>query len=203
VTGQECGNGVVVDHSDGWESQYCHMARGSIRVKPGDVVKAGDPLGLVGLSGQTEFPHLHFTIRHGGKIVDPFDPIPPETQRCAVDWKLAASLWTPAAQRALTYKAGVILNAGFAGAPITMEAVEAGRIAPPTAASPALLAYMRAIELEKGDVLELSLKARMERSWRPRAWRRSSATRPSTSPCSAASAPPPAGRRGATARPCG
>src|SRR5215204_2553686 len=58
LKGYDCGNGVVIEHPDGWETQYCHMARGSIRVKRGDVVKSGDALGLVGLSGNTEYAHV-------------------------------------------------------------------------------------------------------------------------------------------------
>jgi murein DD-endopeptidase MepM/ murein hydrolase activator NlpD len=67
VEGAECGNGVVIGHEGGLETQYCHMAQGSLRVKPGDVVKAGAPVGRVGLSGNTEYPHLHFTVRRGGR----------------------------------------------------------------------------------------------------------------------------------------
>jgi murein DD-endopeptidase MepM/ murein hydrolase activator NlpD len=74
VNTQECGNGVVIDHGDGWETQYCHMARGSVVVKVGQQVAAGAPLGRVGLSGKTEFPHLHLTVRHGAQVVDPFAP---------------------------------------------------------------------------------------------------------------------------------
>ncbi len=72
VKDMECGNGLVVEHSGRWETQYCHMAKGSIRVKPGDVVSVGQPLGQIGLSGLTEYPHLHFTVRHDSKVVDPF-----------------------------------------------------------------------------------------------------------------------------------
>ncbi len=54
------------------ETQYCHMASGSLAVKPGDEVKAGQPLGRVSLSGLTEYPHLHFTVRRKGAVVDPF-----------------------------------------------------------------------------------------------------------------------------------
>ena len=35
LQGKECGNGVVIDHGQGWETQYCHMRRGSIRVRQG------------------------------------------------------------------------------------------------------------------------------------------------------------------------
>ncbi|MGH6947191.1 MAG: M23 family metallopeptidase, partial [Kiloniellales bacterium] len=61
VRGREAGNSVIVDHGDGWETQYSHMRRGSVAVEVGDRVDAGDRLGLIGLSGNTEFPHLHFS----------------------------------------------------------------------------------------------------------------------------------------------
>ena len=48
VKGKECGNGVAVTHAGGWETQYCHMAKGSLRVHPGDHVERGAVLGLVG-----------------------------------------------------------------------------------------------------------------------------------------------------------
>src|SRR5215213_7064057 len=58
VDGSECGNGAVITHAGGWETQYCHMARGSVSVRPGDEVRAGQKIGRIGLSGITEFPHL-------------------------------------------------------------------------------------------------------------------------------------------------
>jgi murein DD-endopeptidase MepM/ murein hydrolase activator NlpD len=74
VTDRECGNGVLIDHTDGLQTQYCHMAQGSIRVRTGDTVVTGTVLGQVGLSGQTQFPHVHLTVRQDGVEVDPFDP---------------------------------------------------------------------------------------------------------------------------------
>jgi murein DD-endopeptidase MepM/ murein hydrolase activator NlpD len=74
VQGTECGNAVVIGHEGGLETQYCHMARGSVAVRPGDTVKAGQRIGRIGLSGLTEYPHLHFTVRLNGKVVDPFAP---------------------------------------------------------------------------------------------------------------------------------
>jgi len=153
VKGTECGNGVVIEHGDGWETQYCHLARGSLRVKPGDAVSAGQPIGRVGLSGDTEFPHMHFTVRHAGQVVDPFAPGPVSAGACPAQ----PSLWTPDAARRLAYKAGAVLNIGLAGAPVTAESIESGQIAPPSAAAPVLAAYGRVIEPQQGDEIEVVL----------------------------------------------
>ncbi|HEY8380827.1 MAG TPA: M23 family metallopeptidase [Microvirga sp.] len=156
VARMECGNGAVVDHGNGWHTQYCHMARGSLAVKPGDRVRAGDRLGAIGLSGLTEYPHLHFTLRKDGQVVDPFRPGPlaPSCERSD-----QTGLWEPAVGRALAYQAGAVLNKGFAPGPVTMEAIETGtaeREVPNTGA-PALVAFVRAIALRTGDVQALVL----------------------------------------------
>lgn len=72
VSNIECGNGAVIDHGNGWQTQYCHLRNGSIAVKKGHTVKKGTPLGMVGTSGLASFPHVHFTVRYQGKVVDPF-----------------------------------------------------------------------------------------------------------------------------------
>lgn len=155
LAGQDCGNGVVIDHGGGWETQYCHLAKGSIGVKVGDQVAAGQPIARVGLSGNTEYPHLHVTVRKEGTMVDPGAPSA-AADACDVSGA-GPSLWTPAAASAMAYREGVVLNLGFAAAPVTMESIEAGGIAPPTTASPVLIAYARAINLRPGDVQELTI----------------------------------------------
>ncbi|WP_337997728.1 M23 family metallopeptidase [Oleispirillum naphthae] len=72
VKGRECGNGVVLRHADGWETQYCHLKRGSVGVRKGETVDRGARLGLIGLSGRAEFPHVHMTVRRAGMKIDPF-----------------------------------------------------------------------------------------------------------------------------------
>lgn len=67
-----CGNGVLLDHGNGWQSIYCQMRGGTIAVKKGDNVAAGQKIGEVGQSGAAEFPHLHFGLFQNGKTVDPF-----------------------------------------------------------------------------------------------------------------------------------
>ena len=48
-------NGVFLRHPHGWDTQYCHLASGSVSVSKGQHVKRGQVLGKVGLSGATEF----------------------------------------------------------------------------------------------------------------------------------------------------
>lgn len=73
LEGRECGNGVLIDHEDGWQTQYCHLRRGSVTVRTGDVVERGQVLGRIGASGQADFPHVHLTVRKNGVVIDPFD----------------------------------------------------------------------------------------------------------------------------------
>ena len=56
------GNSVFVDIGNGNIAFYGHMQKNSIKVKIGDHIKKGQPLGLLGNSGQTTAPHLHFHI---------------------------------------------------------------------------------------------------------------------------------------------
>ena len=154
VAGHECGNGVVVEHDGGWMTQYCHMAKNSVRVRPGDRVEAGTPLGLVGLSGRTEFPHLHFSVFHNGVLVDPFDAGAPGTS------EVARTLWSANAAKALAYHSPTVINFGFAPEIVTMDDIELGRAGskPPNARSPMLVAFIRAIGLNAADVQSFTLK---------------------------------------------
>lgn len=79
LNNKECGNGIVISHiinNKEYNTQYCHLKQNSITIKPGDIVKAGDIIGQVGMSGKTEFPHLHISIQetNNNKIthLDPF-----------------------------------------------------------------------------------------------------------------------------------
>ncbi len=155
VAGKECGNGLVIDHGQGWSTQYCHMQKGSLVVSPGQVVKAGEPLGKVGLSGETEVPHLHLTVRHNDVAVDPFSD-GPSPGTCSQ----GRSLWSKAVSDSFHYVEREVINFGFAGAPVTMESVESGlaREQEPRARSEVLVAYVRAIGLKQGDEQDLSVQ---------------------------------------------
>lgn len=157
VDNVECGNGLVIAHASGLETQYCHMARGSISVKPGQKVTAGAPIGKVGLSGNTEYPHLHITVRKDGAKVDPF-ALGAKPGQCDG----GSNIWTASSGLKTGYQAGQVLNAGFATGPVTMAmAMDRGEDQQPrpSRAAPALVAFVQSIGLQQGDVQRLSVTA--------------------------------------------
>ncbi len=56
------GNYVMIDHGKNEYSLYAHLQPGSVRVRVGDQVKAGDVIGKLGSSGNSTEPHLHFHV---------------------------------------------------------------------------------------------------------------------------------------------
>jgi murein DD-endopeptidase MepM/ murein hydrolase activator NlpD len=66
-------NHVILEHPGGWRTLYWHMKNGSVLVAVGDEVHCGDPLGLVGSSGYSSMPHLHFGLEDAeGVVTDPY-----------------------------------------------------------------------------------------------------------------------------------
>ena len=65
----EYGNIVEVDHDNGLTSRYAHLARSLVRT--GDVVMKGQNIALVGATGRTTGPHLHFEVREKGVPLNP------------------------------------------------------------------------------------------------------------------------------------
>ncbi|GAO04635.1 M23 family metallopeptidase [Anaeromyxobacter sp. PSR-1] len=63
------GNAVEVDHGGGLVTLYGHAAE--VRVRPGQVVAAGEELARVGSTGRSTGPHLHFEVRMAGRAIDP------------------------------------------------------------------------------------------------------------------------------------
>jgi murein DD-endopeptidase MepM/ murein hydrolase activator NlpD len=60
---------VYIDHGDGTQTRYAHMSK--IKVAVGTYVNQRDIIGLVGTTGASTGPHLHFEIRFEGRSVDP------------------------------------------------------------------------------------------------------------------------------------
>lgn len=151
VSDVECGNGVVLRHQDGWETQYCHMAQDSVTVAVGDQVAAGDILGFVGLSGQTQFPHLHLSVRRNGAMVDPFDPDGQITCGMAD----TVTLW----ESPLPAPEGGIITGGFATGIPEFDDVKAGTAGADTIASDAaaLVVWGYGFGTRSGDIMRLQI----------------------------------------------
>jgi len=118
----KAGNAVIIDHGGGWQTRYAHMKQGSIRVKPGDTVKAGQPLGQVGLSGNTEFPHVEFSVFREdagtATFIDPFTALPIGSG-CET---AGHPLWAAD----VPYIPTALLIAGFAAGPADWETARRG-----------------------------------------------------------------------------
>ncbi len=72
---KECGEDdvwgkyILIEHSDNCETYYCHLSE--IYVDEGAVIRQGETVGLVGSTGWSTGPHLHFEVRIDGVRVDP------------------------------------------------------------------------------------------------------------------------------------
>ena len=67
----EWGNYVRIDADDGTQHFYCHMADGSLRVRSGQRVSVGTPLGIMGNTGYSFGAHTHYEVRRNGKAINP------------------------------------------------------------------------------------------------------------------------------------
>jgi hypothetical protein len=152
---RECGNGVHLKHADGYRTQYCHLKQGSVRVRTGQQVKAGDVLGQIGFSGATEFPHVHLGVWKNDIALDPFTGgginLP------CVGVYLGAPLWA----KAVTYSPSALLNHGFSTAVPDKEHMRDTPISLSTAPpdSPALIYWFDLMNLRAGDVLTVKIIA--------------------------------------------
>jgi murein DD-endopeptidase MepM/ murein hydrolase activator NlpD len=65
---------AVLDHGDGFTTLYAHLSRLSVEI--GQQVEPGQPLGLIGSTGYSTGPHLHFELRQHGTLIDPLELLP-------------------------------------------------------------------------------------------------------------------------------
>ncbi len=157
LNGRDCGNAVLLDHGNGWETQYCHLRQGSLNVTPGTKVQTGDILGEVGMSGMAAFPHLHVSLRKDGQIVDPFDPTPlaqPQSTRCQ-GTPHPDALW----QEPLPYHATGLVSIGFSPGVPEYDAIKRGVAHHPQLSrkSRALVLWGQGFGARPGDVMRLQI----------------------------------------------
>jgi hypothetical protein len=151
VTSQNaCGNAVLLDHGNGWSTLYCHLKQGTVAVAPGQIVRSGTYLGDVGLSGQTNHPHLHMSVTKEGKIVDPFHP---SGEECG---QTQATLW----ESAPAYDKTGFLTAGFSSKVPTLSEIRKGDAhLSETRPDAPIIVFGHVAYAQPGDVLTLSATA--------------------------------------------
>ena len=149
--GRECGNGVRIDHGDGWVTQFCHMKKGSINVAFGDEITAGTKLGEIGMSGQTVHPHMHMTLWKDGEVMSPFTGRR-ASQACGL--KGAAPLW----KDTIPYTGFSIYDAGFTETAPNFSALAQGQNpSVPKKTSPAFIFYMSFFGARASDEIHLTI----------------------------------------------
>jgi len=156
-TRRQCGNRVAIDHGDGWVTDYCHMRKGSIRVRMGEQVQAGQPIGLVGTSGMTDFPHAHMGVLRfapGSTDGEPVDPFTGNDVKAGCG-RPGAPLWAVP----LDYQEGAFYGAGFAdhipkGVEVKERAVGADHL---PATAPSLVAWATLFGAARGDRLRVRM----------------------------------------------
>ena len=72
-SGGSYGNYVKIDHGNGYQTLYAHMAYGSVKCNVGDRIEAGQVIGYMGATGTAYGGHLHFEVRKNDQRIDPTD----------------------------------------------------------------------------------------------------------------------------------
>lgn len=158
VAGRECGNGIVVAHAGGFETQYCHMKRGSLAVKSGDGIEPGRKLGEIGASGMVQFPHVHVEVRRGDQTIDP------STGRAITDGCAASAgerhpLFSPDVMAAIDGGGTGLLAFGLAGNVVEHGSlVRDGPPPPPTGSAAATVAWGWFANLDAGDRISIRME---------------------------------------------
>ncbi len=155
LLGNDAGNSVLIEHEGGWQTQYSHLRRGSVAVKKGNRVERGQRLGLIGLSGRTEFPHLDFAVRFEGMVIDPFTGLT-APGRCGTSDN---PLWRDDVLAAVKYVPSAMLAAGFANHQLARTAAQHGLYPRKTIAksASALVFWVEVMGTQLGDQEELRL----------------------------------------------
>jgi murein DD-endopeptidase MepM/ murein hydrolase activator NlpD len=105
------GNHVILSLGQGIFAGYAHLRPGSVRVRPGQRVRAGQILGELGNSGASSGPHLHFQLMNGPSLLDA-DGLPFVLRQFNLD--------------GFTTSLDAFLHADLTGAPVPINTTAAG-----------------------------------------------------------------------------
>ncbi len=157
IKGNECGNGIIITHVNGYESQVCHLKKNSITVKKGQKLKQGDILGFVGNSGFAAFPHVHLTVRKNGQWLDPISGAKP-SQNCS-STKSKNTLLNKDTIKYFSANTSRLMISGITGSAVThKELVKIGAPKKLSESDQAIVGWAWFINLRKGDQVRFTLE---------------------------------------------
>lgn len=70
------GNMITINHDDGTQTRYMHLASNCRMPRKGARVQQGEQISCVGATGRVTGPHLHFEVKKNGQWIDPLDVLP-------------------------------------------------------------------------------------------------------------------------------
>lgn len=157
----ECGNGIVITN-DEYEVQLCHLKKYSIIVKEGKEVESGEPLAMVGLSGNTEYPHLHMGLRKinrsgNSKSIkfEEVDPFYGSVKHCGQE---PQSLWADKTEMDRHAKTGIVYNYGFSFSEPDTEQIRFGNHIRTQPEDPrTFIGFVDIFSVDKGDSINLDI----------------------------------------------
>ncbi|MBL4907672.1 MAG: M23 family metallopeptidase, partial [Sneathiella sp.] len=150
------GNVVILNHGKGWSTFYAHLKKGSLTVTKGQIVKKGEILGYVGMSGLTDFPHVHFELRQKKDRIDPFSGLT-KGSNCG---KIENPYWSREALQSLSYADTGFMASGFSETrPSGRKDLESGQKAQTNlnGSAPTLFFWSYYIGSRKGDIVTLKI----------------------------------------------
>ena len=166
-TSRGFGKLVVLDHGHGYRTYYAHLTALAKGLSVGDVLLRGDVLGLVGSTGHSTGPHLHFETRRGNDYIDPID-----TTRQLEFWVLTAEEQQWIAQQMLSFAQPVDddVPALFRGVSLVVPADAAGAVkTQPWVSQPgACRAYTQAVAPERPELPKPAVRKKAVRKPRPK-----------------------------------
>lgn len=119
------GNMVRIDHGNGFQTRYLHLAYGTVNVNVGDKVKRGQILGFMGNTGNAFGAHLHFEVLKDGNRINPTEYLDkdfPRSNNVNVYYRVKTIKhgWLPEVKNLDDY-------AGWENSPITDVAIRVDR----------------------------------------------------------------------------
>lgn len=148
-----CGVRVLIEHEKGWESNYCHLNPSTLQVKKGQIVKPGQIIGSIGMSGKTQWPHLSYALLRNDMVFDPFSGKTP-LEGCS---GYSNPLWGGGINP--IYEPAQVTSIGFNFGTISSKTIMDGAAKSATAMksqTPQISLWVMMMNIQKGD--EITLK---------------------------------------------